>query len=109
MLLQSVCLNQCPLLHYPYKGVCQPCSSDCPSPLMFTVLNITQSNTTLVGYIKLTGTIPVTLKNDINKDTFSMLLKPTNGNPEVSATLVSLTFISADTIQANFTLPKGTD
>jgi hypothetical protein len=109
VLLQSVCLSQCPFLHYPYKGVCQPCRYDCPTPLMFTMLNITQANTTLVGYLRLTGTIPATLKNDINKETFSMMLKPTNGDPDVHTTLVSVSFTSADTIQANFTLPKGTD
>jgi proprotein convertase subtilisin/kexin type 5 len=66
VLLQGACLNSCPPQYYPHKGACLGCSNDCPTPLMFKLLNVTQQNSTMVAYIRVTGSIPATIKQDVS-------------------------------------------
>ncbi len=76
---------------------------------MFTILNITQANSTLVAFIKVTGTMPATIKQDISNDTVSMMLEPTDGGSMVGAHVVSVNFTANDTIKVVFALPNKTD
>jgi hypothetical protein len=74
---------------------------------MFTLLNITQANSTLVAFIRVTGTMPATIRQDISTDTFSLLLEPTDGGSVVGARAQTVHFIANDTIKAVYTLPPG--
>jgi hypothetical protein len=93
VLLQGACFSSCPTLYYPYKGVCLPCTNDCPTPLTFTLLNITQANTTLVAYVQVAGTIPATIRQDVSNDTFAMLIMASDGNPDMNAVVQSAKFV----------------
>jgi hypothetical protein len=74
---------------------------------MFTLLNLTQANSTLVAFIKVTGTMPATVRKDISNDTYSMLLQPAYGGSVLGTQVKSVNFTAEDTIRAVFKLPSG--
>lgn len=78
-LLQGVCLSVCPLDYYAFRGQCISCTTDCPTPVSFSVRSITQQDNSLVVDVKVTGVIPAEVRDEFTLETMAIYLEKING------------------------------